>query len=300
MREKIPEKSGLFGVIDVGSNAVRRVVFDVSSTPPVELCNEKVFCALGRDLSVTGRLSPEGVILAKKTLKTYKEQMTEEGVSACSVVATAALREAADGPVFVKSVQDEIGLEIRMISGDEEAHYAAQGVLSRDPQAVGVVADFGGGSLELAVIEAGQVRNTLSFPFGAFRVQALGPGARTVMHKAFVAAKAQIGSPLTLYGIGGDWRALAKAHKHESAEADRFLQGYRIAAPSLISFCRKLQNLPTADVVRLYGMEERRASLMGLSALVLETLFMALGPKEFVVSAAGVRDGLLYEYLHSN
>lgn len=300
VERNISQKNGLFGVIDIGSNSVRRVVFDVSHSPAIELSNEKVFCALGRDLSVTGRLSPEGVSLAKKTLKTYKEKMASEGVTACSVVGTAALREAEDGSLFLKDIQDEVGLEIRVISGDEEACYAAKGVLSLDPQASGVVADFGGGSLEFAVIEAGHVGNTLSFPFGVFRAQTLGPAARGIMHKAFVKSKPQIGSPLALYGIGGDWRALAKAHKQESGEADRPLQGYRIEASSLMLFCRKLQNLSGAEIVRFYGMEERRAGLMGVSALVLETVFMALGPRELVVSTAGVRDGLLYEYLHSN
>jgi exopolyphosphatase/guanosine-5'-triphosphate,3'-diphosphate pyrophosphatase len=298
--EKKTSKKGLFGVIDIGSNSVRRVVFDVSHVPVIELVNEKVFCALGRDLSTTGRLSPDGVGLAKKTLKAYKEKMVCEGVAACSVVGTAALRDAEDGSAFLKDIQDEIGLEIRVISGDEEARYAAKGVLSLDPHASGVVADFGGGSLEFAVIENGQVGNTLSFPFGVFRAQTLGPAARGVMHKAFVKSRQQIGSSFSLYGIGGDWRSLAKAHKQENGETDRPLQGYRIEAIPLISFCRKLQNLPATEIVRLYGMEERRASLMGVSALVLETVFMAFGPRELVVSTAGVRDGLLYEYLHSN
>ncbi|MBL8637474.1 MAG: hypothetical protein JNN09_03140 [Alphaproteobacteria bacterium] len=300
MEKKTSKKRGSFGVVDIGSNSVRRVVFDVSHVPAIELINEKVFCALGRDLSTTGRLSPEGVELARKTLKAYKEKMASEGVTACSVVGTAALRDAEDGSAFLKAVQDETGLEIRIISGDEEARYAAKGVLSLDPHAAGVVADFGGGSLELAVIEAGQVGNALSFPFGVFRARTLGSAARGIMHKAFVESRTQIGSPSSLYGIGGDWRALAKAHKQESGEEDRPLQGYRIDSSDLILFCRKLQNLSPAEIVRLYGMEERRADLMGISALVLETAVMALGVRDMVVSTAGVRDGLLYEYLHSN
>ena len=300
MEKKTPKKTGLFGVIDIGSNSVRRVVFDISYVPAIELINEKVFCALGRDLSTTGRLSPEGVELARKTLRTYKEKMGSEGVKVFPVVGTAALREAEDGSAFLKIVHDEIGLEIQIISGDEEARYAAKGVLSFDPHAVGVVADFGGGSLEFAVVEAGQVGNTLSFPFGVFRVRTLGSAARGIMHKAFVESRTQVGSPSSLYGIGGDWRSLAKAHKQESGEEDRPLQGYRIESSDLILFCRKLQNLLPTEIVRLYGMEERRAELMGISALVLETAVMALGVRDMVVSTAGVRDGLLYEYLHSN
>lgn len=141
-----------FAVIDIGSNSVRMVIYDVSVCPPYQVFNEKVYCALGRDLATTGRLNPDGVKAALKALQAYQLIARSQSVGRIRTVATAAIRDAEDGDDFIRMVRDIAGLSIRVLSGAEEAQYAAEGVLAFDPMADGVVADFGAAVWSLPVL----------------------------------------------------------------------------------------------------------------------------------------------------
>ncbi len=136
-------------VIDIGSNSVRLVVYRLEGRAIWTVFNEKVLAGLGRDLAKTGRLSPEGVIQTLQALKRFRAVLEAVNPAETFVVATAAAREAKDGQDFIDRVRDETGFVVRVLSGEEEAHYAAVGVLAGAPDADAVVGDLGGASLEL-------------------------------------------------------------------------------------------------------------------------------------------------------
>jgi len=269
------------GVIDIGSNSVRMVVYDTAHHPPEKIFNEKVICPLGRDLGTTGRLNPDAVSSAYKALEAYKILSELYHVVSLEVVGTAALRDATDGPDFIKRIKDEVGLTIRIISGDEEASYAARGVLMFAPDADGVVADFGGGSLELARIYKDTVHDTVSLPMGAYRVQAMGENARGNIANFLNPLKTRFGNLDNLYAIGGSWRVLALAHMRVNG-----LKG-------------DIQGLDEQSIVNTYRMESHQARLSGIAAFTLESVLSDLGIRQFIVSTAGVRDGVAHEFLLS-
>jgi exopolyphosphatase/guanosine-5'-triphosphate,3'-diphosphate pyrophosphatase len=215
------------------------------------------------------------------------------------VVGTAALRDAVDGADFIARVRDEIGLTIRVISGDEEANYAARGVLMYDPNADGVVADFGGGSLEFARIHHNDIHDTISLPLGAYRVQSMGNKARDSIVGFLAPLKPRFGSLDAFYAIGGSWRVLASAYMKDKRQPES-LQGYRIAAPEMIAFCQHIKGQNEMDLRRIYRMEQHHARLAGIAAFTLEIVLQELAPKEFVVSMAGVRDGVVHEFLSTS
>lgn len=154
--------------IDIGSNSVRLVLYRLEGRAIWTVFNEKVLAGLGRDLASTGRLSVEGAAQALTALKRFAAVI--EGVQPAHtfVAATAAVREAEDGRDFCDRVAAETGLRIRVLSGEEEARYAALGVLAGIPHADGVVGDLGGSSLELVRLTKGEVGRGATLPLGPF------------------------------------------------------------------------------------------------------------------------------------
>src|ERR1700759_3505664 len=148
-------------VIDVGSNSVRLVIYRLDGRAIWTVYNEKALAGLGRDLPATGRLSPEGVETAITALRRFRAVLDGWRAEDVTAAATAAVREAADGPAFLRRIReetglagrtltrDEAGLALRALTGDEEARYAALGVIAGQQDAEGVVGALGGSSLEL-------------------------------------------------------------------------------------------------------------------------------------------------------
>ena len=154
--------------IDIGSNSVRLVLYRLEGRAIWTVFNEKVLAGLGRDLAATGKLSVEGSAQALTALKRFAAVIEGVRPAMVFVAATAAIREAADGQEFCDKVAAETGLQIRVLSGEEEARYAALGVLAGIPDAAGVAADLGGSSLELVRIADGAVGRGITLPLGPF------------------------------------------------------------------------------------------------------------------------------------
>jgi exopolyphosphatase/guanosine-5'-triphosphate,3'-diphosphate pyrophosphatase len=283
-----------FAVIDIGSNSVRLVVYDTNARPPRQLVNERVYCGLGRDLGKTGKLSPDGVFLAFAAFSNFCEILNTEKPDALEIVATAALREALDGQDFIGTVKDKFGFDIRVISGEEEASFAARGVMALDPAASGVVADFGGGSLEFARIGHGEIGEVASYPFGAFRVLALGEEAPEILKQGFQGARRHFSGAREMYLIGGSWRALAKCFLQEKGLDPAAYDKTNISPLEAQVFCERIENAPVAELTDKFHLDVRRAGLLPVSALVLRQVVLALMPERIAVSSAGVRDGVVY------
>src|SRR6201993_5051254 len=164
------------GVIDLGSNSLRLVVFERLGAALFPLFNEKVMCGLGRGIASTGRLNPEGIGLAFVNLRRFVAFARAIGVDHLAVLATAAVRDASDGEAFAAEVERQCCVPVRIIDGAEEARLSAAGVLAGIPNADGIVADLGGGSIELVRVrpitepfsdsDAGQISGGISLPLG--------------------------------------------------------------------------------------------------------------------------------------
>lgn len=285
-------------VIDIGSNSVRMVVYDTAHAPPEKIFNEKVICPLGRDLGTSGKLNSDAIESAFKALQAYKLLSELYHASSLLVVGTAALRDATDGQDFIDKVKTEIGIKIRILTGDEEASYAARGVLMFDKFANGVVADFGGGSLELARIYDDKTHDTISLPMGAYRVLAMGDKATDIITQSLTPLATRFGRLENLYAIGGSWRILALAYMRSLGNTEE-LQGYRIDTPIMIEFCKYIESLDEETIIRQFRMESHQAKLSHVAAFTLKTVLSLIQPRFFVVSTAGVRDGVAHEFLLS-
>lgn len=286
------------GVIDIGSNSIRLVVFDAIDAAPLPLFNDKVMCGLGRSLRRTGRLDVEGKTLALAHLQRFVRLAESIPVTRLEMLATAAVREAEDGPAFVAAIAETCGREPAILTGAEEARLAAEGVLAGIPDAVGVAGDLGGGSLELVPLADRRAGVGSSLPLGPLRLMETHPGDRSAAKKAIDAVLAQAGWPReaqggTFYAVGGAWRSIARAHMTETGYPLRVIHRYRLPRDTAHAYARGISKMDPAALEALPGVSRRRLPALPMAALVLQRTLKALRPDWVEFCAFGLREGLL-------
>ncbi len=289
------------GVVDVGSNSVRLVVFDGAARSPAYFYNEKIMCALGQGLAETGRLNPLGKERALAALKRFALLAQGMDMAPLSCVATAAVRDASDGPEFRATVERETGLRLHVIDGLEEARLSAQGVLLGWPGAEGLVCDIGGLSMELAEVGGGEVGRRVTSELGPFHLQRVKGGKKGLRaHIARVVAglATQIGTGhKRLYLVGGSWRAIARLDMERRGYPMTVLHEYKMTPKSVLATVKWIAASDPATLSARTGTGAERMALVPIAAQVLKQLVLVLRPKEIDVSSYGIREGLLYEQM---
>lgn len=301
--------------IDVGSNSIRQVIADVSPSGAIRTVDElKATPRLGAGVSATGRLSAEAMRRALDALTRMATLAAQIDADRVVAVATSAVREAANGAEFVEQVRAETGLELRLLEGAEEARLAfvsaqAHFDLARHPT---VVMDIGGGSLELALSAGGVIDRLLSFPLGALRlteryltqttgagtvrrrdVQRLRREARRLLREAL---PARDWHGAMLIGSGGTFTTLAAMHQfRRGLTAARTVHGTAVAREELEHILDALQALTPAERTAIPGLSPTRADIIIAGLAVAAEVVAWLEGREVVVSAHGIREGLLLE-----
>lgn len=288
------------GVIDVGSNSVRLVVFDGMARSPAYFYNEKVLCGLGAGLAETGRLNPEGWIRAMAALRRFAVLAQRMELSGMIAVATAAVREAKDGPAFCDQARRETGLRLSVASGGEEALLAAKGVLLGWPRAEGLACDMGGASMELAHLKGGEVGDRATSPLGPLKLASLPSEdavAKEIRKGVKALRKAVPGPAPRLFLVGGSWRAIARLDMERKGYPLKVLHGYAPPAAQLLETLSWIRGQDHARLSQLTGASSARLSLVPLAAQVLAELLLRIAPERIAISAYGLREGLLYRQM---
>lgn len=287
------------GVVDVGSNSVRMVVFDGAARSPAYFYNEKVMAGLGQGLVRTGRLNPEGKIRAATALARFAAVAKAMDVTSMSVVATAAVREAEDGPAFRAEVEEATGLKIHVIDGPEEARLSAQGVLLGWPDAQGLVCDIGGNSMELAEVGGGKIGRRVTSPLGPFRLQQVKPAKlKDHIRKIMKGLAEVVGTGHDrIYLVGGSWRAIARLDMERRAYPMTVLHEYRMPPEDVAATVDWIAQNDMAELRARTGTSAARMDLVPLASQVLRELVAVFQPREIDISSFGIREGLLYEQM---
>jgi exopolyphosphatase / guanosine-5'-triphosphate,3'-diphosphate pyrophosphatase len=297
--------SGLepMGVVDIGSNSVRLVVYEGAVRSPTPIFNEKVLCGLGRQVGSTGRLGEASVKQALEALTRFKAVTRILGVKNVWAIATAACRDAADGPDFIARGEKALGARIQVLSGQREAELAANGIMMGFRSPDGVAGDLGGGSLELIEIEGESLRQSATLPLGGLRLLDAAEGSMDEALDIADEAIARVpwiddGRNRVFYAVGGTWRAIARLHMEKSDYPLRVMHGYTMPAEEVIEFCEEIRKAKKLSA--LPGVEElsrQRREVLPYGALVLERLLERLAPSAVDFSVFGIREGLVYSLL---
>ncbi len=288
------------GVVDVGSNSVRLVVFDGAARSPAYFYNEKIMAGLGSGLAESGRLSAEGRRRALEALKRFKALSEGMGTGPLTAVATAAVREAEDGSEFRAEVERETGLRLWVIDGEEEARLSAQGVLLGWPGAYGLVCDIGGSSMELAELNDGKVGKRITSRLGPQRLRMIKGKKALKKHIATeisVLTERMGPQPNRLFLVGGSWRAFARIDMHRRGYPLAVLHEYRMSRQDVAKTAQFIADSAIEELRVELGLSEARMELVPIASLVLRELVKAIRPHDIAVSSYGIREGMLYEQM---
>ena len=286
----LPRAAPRCAVVDLGSNSVRLVVYEGLGRNPVAIFNEKAVLRLGLGMQATGRLNEAGMRAAVRVMGRYAAVARAMGAEPFAVLATAAVRDASNGPDFVAALERQLGgVRVQVLSGAEEARLSAAGVLCGIPGADGLLADIGGGSLELVRLDAGGVQDSATLRLGVIRL-AERSGGNLVQARAVADADlatlpwlaAAAGRDLFL--VGGAWRALARVHMQHVGYPLSIVHHYTIGAEAARELAALVLEGPKKG-------PRRRAEDLPYAATVLRRLLRQSGVRRVVFSANGIREG---------
>ena len=294
--------SNRIAIIDVGSNSVRLVIFDGMTRAPAPIFNEKVMCGLGRDPEDTGKLNPEGVELAVVAMQRFATLLQAMKVSHIDVLATAAVRAASDGQEFCDRIHRETGLTVKVIDGLEEARLSALGIISGDPRASGIMGDIGGGSLELVLLDQGEIKKRVSVPLGAMR-----------LHAVFASDRARLTAEINrhldtidwlkeaagqqLFAVGGAWRSIAKLFIAQEDYPISVVHNLAMPRGETEELTHIISQQSRISLEKVGGVSKRRIDSLPHASLVMNMLLARMKPREVVFSGHGLREGWMYEVL---
>lgn len=289
-------------VIDIGSNSVRLVVYRVEGRANAPILNEKVLAGLGRGVSHTGRLDPQGVVRALAALARYRLLVDAMDVDGVDVIATAAVRAAADRDAFVAAVAERSGFEVRVVSGAEEGRLSALGVMSGAPSASGIAGDLGGSSLELVALAEGDAREGESWQLGPLAMGMTDSFDPLAARERVDGILARSGVLSTVRGgefhaVGGAWRALARIDMELHRYPLKVLHNYAISRSQALQTCDLVARQSRKSIAVMDPQAGKRAETVPYAAVLLERLLLAAPFDQVVVSSHGLREGVLFGHL---
>ncbi|MCC6466702.1 MAG: Ppx/GppA family phosphatase [Alphaproteobacteria bacterium] len=293
---------GKVGVIDIGSNSIRLVVFDRLARVPIPIFNEKVMCGLGRGIEETGRLDAQAIDRALVNLRRFMAIAGAMKVGRLEALATAAVRDAKNGAEFAAEVARACGIQPRVLDGAEEARLSAMGVLAAEPAADGVMGDLGGGSLELVELKDGGLGRHATMPLGPLRVM---PGAKDSRRRMKETIEGHLNGVPWLkelegrdfHPVGGAWRALARVHMEQTGHPLHVIHNYELHWDETEEFLQLVSRLSPNSLSKMYGVSRRRHETLPYAALLMIQLARLMKPRRIVFSAYGLREGWMFDAL---
>ncbi len=293
----IPSGLSRRAVVDLGSNSVRLVIYEGQARNPVQIFNEKAVIRLAKGMAKTGRLDEAALEQTGTVLRRYAAIARAMGASPFDVLATSAVRDAENGGEFVQLMAQRLpDMRINVLSGEQEAALSAEGVLCGIPGADGVLADLGGGSLELVRLEAGRVGQAATIPAGVIRLADRSGGdllkARAIMtaeleRTPFISEAAG----RDLYLSGGAFRALARIHIAQTGYPLNMVHHYTIGREEARDLAGVVSEAGRKLIERMPGVPRRRIEDLPYAAVILRRLLRTSGVNRVVFSANGLREG---------
>jgi exopolyphosphatase/guanosine-5'-triphosphate,3'-diphosphate pyrophosphatase len=289
-------------IIDIGSNSIRLVVYEGIARSPTVLFNEKMLAGLGRGIVSTGRLDPEAVTRSIEEFRRFRALSEQAGARELHVIATAAAREAINGPDFIHRAEEILATPIRILSGREEAYYSAQGIISGFHPADGIAGDLGGGSLELVDVRGETIGEGITLPLGGLRLQDMAKGSlttalRITRDELSKARVLEAGNRRTFYAVGGTWRNLARLHMSATDYPLSVMHHYELGVEAALPFLRQVARGEIDKMKGIEAVSKSRRTLLPYGATVLLEVIAAMQPSNIVISALGVREGFLHTLL---
>ncbi|MBS1960902.1 MAG: Ppx/GppA family phosphatase [Bdellovibrionales bacterium] len=299
-------------IIDLGTNSVRFDVHQIGSKNQVRLLHrEKLMVRLGQGVFSDGKLNAEAIRRTLHAFVSFRKTADDFRVERVVAFGTAALREASDGARLLNLIREKSGIEIRVISGVEEAKLIALGVLRNEktPKGRFGLIDIGGGSTEISIVRGKKLTHANSFSLGTARLQQVflrssppkpAPGSdekpiaqlRSYVRAALLTKMLADRWPKVdrLVGSSGTVRAIGKLIKKGKASKV-------VERPELKKLVKQMSSMTTTELLGMPGMEAKRVDMILAGAILLEECMNVTGAKKVFATDYSLRDGILEEQL---
>ncbi len=283
-------------IIDLGSNSVRMLIYDDFKISPIPVFNEKAVCKLGKNLDKSKKLNPDGIKSSLKVLNRFKEILDISGVLDLEIIATAAFREATDASEFLEEIKRIFDKKPLVLSGEEEARTSANGVMVGFDEVDGLVADLGGGSLELARVSKNQIFETTSLPLGVLRLEnnpiIKKRNLRKYVKKLLKDEKWLFKKKFkNIYLVGGTWRSLFKYHLFKEQHPLHILHQYKLTKDSAVKYLNKISKFNKSSLKSMEYITKSRTPYLPFSSIILNEIIEAASPSKVICSISGLREG---------
>ncbi len=294
-------------VIDLGSNTNRLIIMETRLGFSYRLVDEvREVVRLQKGITKQG-LSEEAITRGLSTLRLYKDFCQQTNVNQILATATSAVREAANGPAFLKQVKDELGISIQLLDGDKEAYYDALGALNEIELQEGVVLDIGGGSIQLSDIQKRNFIRGNSLLLGALALSERYVTRDPISKKEFKAIENEISNQLDtikwlpekssqrLIGLGGTIRNLALIEANRQKYQLNTQHGFVLKKSSIKESIDLFKELPLKERRKISGISSDRADIILPGAMVLLEVMNRLDVDRMELSVGGLREGVFFE-----
>ncbi|MFD2117921.1 Ppx/GppA family phosphatase [Paenibacillus yanchengensis] len=297
------------GIIDIGSNSIRAVIYEITVTGAHRLIHEnKISARLSQNIEPDGSLSKQALLELIPVLQQFQAICTRFQCRHIKVAATAAIRNATNCHAIIEEIKRQTKLPIQILSGEEEAYFGYVGVISNTTVESGFIIDIGGGSTEISLFRERKLIDSVSLPIGAVnshisygepiaawseaQMELLTNQVTTLLQKhAFIANN----KGLVAIGLGGTVRALSKLSQQRTNYPLQMIHYYEMEPATIDYFATLLPSFPLDKRKRLAGLSKSRADIIVSGVLILQTILHYMGANRLIVSGNGLRDGLLYE-----
>lgn len=280
-------EKGKVAVIDIGSNSLRFVIFDRYGRYPYPLFNERITCRLGEGVQKTKKLKKERIQQSLETIKRFSKIIEKAELETVLAIGTAALRLAENAKDFIVPAEKYLSNKIRILSGTEEANLVALGLTANIPKANGIIADLGGGSLELVKIENGKRIDSVSLNFGHL-IDIEEKNFKKIIKKLKWKNDSE---NQFFYGVGGSFRALGLVFKQKNKYPLNILHGLNISSKKANRILNKIIKLDG----NVKGLPQSRKPTMSNAAKIMRIVIKATDSKKIIISGTSVREGLVLE-----
>ena len=296
-------------IIDLGSNTARLMIAQYTRDRVFKITDEvSRRVRLGEGTGVGTRLRPKARARAFEAIRMFKSFCDAQGIGRILPVATAAVRDAEDGPHFLEEIGSDTGLEFRLLSGEEEAYYSTVGVINSLGVFDGIIVDIGGGSAEIGLIRDGLFAQGATTPFGTVRTtetyfpdSMAAPDQMKRLEEDLETALDDIvwlnpERTVTFAGVGGIVRALARIDRVDRTYPLGLIHGYELKRRRLEKLIARIAATPGSERTRrIQGLQSEREDIILAGAMIVAGVMRKIGAQRLIVSGQGLREGLFFE-----
>jgi exopolyphosphatase/guanosine-5'-triphosphate,3'-diphosphate pyrophosphatase len=283
------------GIIDLGSNTTRLLVFDVRDGHSRLVEGLKDETRLASGMMKDGRIDEDAIVRVLRAAGLFRDFCNALGVEKVTGVATAAIRDAANGREIIDRIRKGCSLDIRIISGEEEGELDYCGVTNTMDLADGYILDMGGASMELVRVKDIALYSVTVIPYGTITMsdKLSSKEGFGVLEKDIRKRLASAEKNDTLVGVGGTIRAIAKLDMKRKGYPLKLLHNYTMSAKDVDAILKLLKGKSRGEIIRM-GVSDDRSDLVLPGVTALKIVMDALGTEELRISHTGIREGMLY------